>query len=66
VYRNYHGGKNESHIYQGMQKWATKPEEVQEFLRQVKNEGKSQMIKASTEVAMLEANEEIKRLRDNK
>ncbi len=66
VYRNYHAGKNESHIYQGMQKWATKPEEVQEFLRQVKNEGKCKMSKASTEVAMLEANKEIERLRDNK
>jgi hypothetical protein len=49
-----------------MQKWATKPEEVQEFLRQVKNEGKCKMSKASTEVAMLEANKEIERLRDNK
>jgi hypothetical protein len=57
---------SESHIYQGMQKWATKAEDVQEFLRQVKYEGTSLLNKASTEVAMFEAYEEIKRLRDNK
>jgi hypothetical protein len=49
-----------------MHKWASKSEDIQEFLLQVKNEGKSQLKKASTEVAMFEAHEDIKRLRDNK
>jgi hypothetical protein len=59
VYRNYHGGENEDHIFQAMQKWATKPEEIQEFLMQVKNEGRCKIDKASTEVALVEAYEEI-------
>jgi uncharacterized protein YigA (DUF484 family) len=49
-----------------MQKWTDKAEDVQDFLRQVKNEATSQLNKAAVEVALFEAHEEIKRLKDNK